>query len=94
MQKPGGTLPMSKPQNNTEKYNCADIEKLAQQFLDDQLNDEEQKRFEEHLDYCLPCDKKIHFEVKLKEIVRLKGKDDVPSDFLESKIKSILNDSH
>ena len=93
MQKQGGTLPMSQQQNNTEKYNCGDIEQLAQQYLDNQLDDSEQKRFEEHLEYCLPCDKKIQFEVKLKEIVRSKGKEPVPSNFFNSKIKEILNDS-
>jgi hypothetical protein len=44
---------------NYKKYNCADIEKLAQQYLDNQLDENKKKLFNEHLEYCLPCDKKI-----------------------------------
>ena len=82
---------MSQQQNKTQKFDCADIEKMAQQYLDCQLDENAQKHFEEHLEYCLPCDKKIQFEVKLKEIVRSKGKEDLPAESFKSKVKSILD---
>ena len=76
------------------RYDCADIEKLAQQYIDGQLNEEQNRLFEEHLEYCLPCDKKIQFELKLKAIVRIKAKDKIEEPQIRSKLKKILNDLH
>ena len=75
-----------------KKYNCADIEKLAQQYLDNQLDAKKKKLFNEHLEYCLPCDKKIEFEQKLKEIIhkKLSHKDAV--DNLKHNINKIITD--
>ena len=75
---------------NYKKYNCADIEKLAQQYLDNQLDENKKKLFNEHLEYCLPCDKE--FEQKLKEIIhkKLSHKDAV--DNLRSSITKIISD--
>ncbi len=78
-------------QENKKHYECADIERLAQRYIDGQLNEEENKLFEEHLEYCLPCDKKIHFELKLKEIIRIKAREPIPKEKLEQKIKNLLN---
>ncbi len=58
-------------------FNCADIEKLTQRYVDGKLNEQENRLFEEHLEYCLPCDKKIQFELKLKKIIHEKGKEAV-----------------
>lgn len=77
-----------------DKLNCADIEKFVQQYLDGMLNEEENKLFEEHLDYCLPCDKKIEFEKKLKDVVRLKLRRAVPPVQLEERIGKLLSDLH
>jgi anti-sigma factor (TIGR02949 family) len=76
---------------NYKKYNCADIEKLAQQYLDNQLDENKKKLFNEHLEYCLPCDKKIEFEQKLKEIVhkKLSSKDNI--DDLKKKLSKIIS---
>jgi len=81
---------ISKEKN--KKYNCADIEKLAQQYLDNQLDAKKKKLFNEHLEYCLPCDKKIEFEQKLKEIIhkKLSHKDAV--DNLKHNINKIITD--
>lgn len=74
------------------KYDCADIEKLAQQYIDGALSEEEQVHFNEHIEYCLPCDKKIEFEQKLKEIIHLKGRDEqVPIDKIKSKLDHLFN---
>ncbi len=85
---------MPQSHDNHKKYNCADVEQLAQRYVDNRLNAEERRLFDEHLEYCLPCDKKIQFEFKLKEIVRLKSRDALPKDFASSRIKSFLNDLH
>ncbi|MGD9487470.1 MAG: anti-sigma factor [Calditrichaceae bacterium] len=75
-----------------DKYNCADIEKHVHAYIDGVLNAEETRLFNEHLDYCLPCDKKIEFEKRLKEVVRLKSKDNTPVDRLKLRIDKMLTD--
>jgi len=79
---------------NLKKYNCSDIEQLAQRYIDNQLSKEERILFDEHLEYCLPCDKKIQFEFKLKEIVQSKAREPLPKDFASEKIKSFLKNLH
>jgi len=78
--------------NHQHKYNCADVEKLAQQYLDNQLDEHQKILFEEHLEYCLPCDKKIEFETKLKEIVKAKVHQEAPVSKLKSRLSKLLND--
>lgn len=74
-----------------KRYNCSDIEKEVQRFLDNQLSEQEKEKFEEHLDNCLPCDKKIEFEVKLKSIMKIKSKEmDYPKE-LEKELKKIIS---
>lgn len=74
------------------KYDCDDIEKFVQQYLDGALSEEQKILFEEHLDYCLPCDKKIEFEKKLKDVVRLKIKRILTPNQVEERIGKMLND--
>jgi len=77
---------------NHKQYNCSDIEKLAQQYLDNQLDEKEKKLFNEHLEYCLPCDKKIEFEQKLKEIIHKKLSHKEAVDNLKHNIIKIISD--
>jgi anti-sigma factor (TIGR02949 family) len=75
-----------------DKFDCAEIENYVQQYLDGMLSEEDKYLFDEHLDYCLPCDKKIEFEKKLKDIVRLKIKQAIPEDQINNRIDNMLND--
>lgn len=75
-----------------KKYDCADIEKLAQQYLDNHLDDKKKKLFDEHLEYCLPCDKKIEFEQKLKGIIQKKLSKKEALDNLKNNISKMVND--
>ena len=75
-----------------KKYDCDDIEKKVQAYLDDQLSQEEFKRVEDHLSYCLPCDKKVEFEKKLKTIVRHKAAEKEYPKNLEEELKKIIRD--
>ncbi len=84
----------SKPEHDNKHLDCAAIEKLVQRFLDGQLNEEENRMFEEHLDYCLPCDKKVEFEVKLKKLMKLKLKNQNAPDHLKEQLKNIINGSN
>ena len=72
------------------KYDCADIEKMAQQYVDGDLNKEETCLFEEHLEYCLPCDKKMDFERKLKNMIRQKLSVSKNDSKISEKLKGIL----
>jgi len=81
---------MMKTKEN-KKYDCKDIEKDVHKYLDDQLSNEEKCLFEEHLENCLPCDKKIEFEVKLKSILKIKIKEEKYPVELENELKKILS---
>jgi len=77
-----------------KKYNCSDVEKTVQKYLDNQLSDKEKVKFEEHLDNCLPCDKKIEFEVKLKSIMKIKSQEiDYPKELKQELKKIVTNNS-
>jgi hypothetical protein len=80
---------MDSKKENT-KYNCADIEKNVNAYIDNRLSKKEKILFEEHLDYCLPCDKKMEFELKLKEIVRLKVRETNYPAKLDIELKNII----
>lgn len=75
-----------------KKHNCDDIEKNVQKFLDNQLSEIEREAFEQHLDNCLPCDKKVEFEVKLKSILKMKAKEKNYPKELEEELKKIISD--
>lgn len=77
---------------NHKKYDCADIEKLAQQYLDNQLDENKKKLFNEHLEYCLPCDKKIEFEQNLKDVIHKKLSHKEALDNLKNNITKFIND--
>jgi mycothiol system anti-sigma-R factor len=76
--------------NDQEKYNCGDVEKNVQAFLDNKLTKNELLLFQDHLNYCLPCDKKIEFEKKLKELIKIKASENSYPDKLKSELKKII----
>ncbi|MCK5032107.1 MAG: zf-HC2 domain-containing protein [Calditrichia bacterium] len=81
-----------KTTEENKQFNCADVEKNVHKFLDNQLSDKEKEKFEEHLDNCLPCDKKIEFEVKLKSIMKIKAKENSYPQELEQELKKIISE--
>ncbi len=82
------------PEHSRDHFDCADVEKYVQQYLDNVLDEEKKRLFEEHIDYCLPCDKKVEFERKFREIVRLKTKRLVPAEEVNEKLKNLLKNIH
>ena len=76
--------------SDMEKFDCKDVEKNVQAYLDDRLSENEILLFEDHLSYCLPCDKKIEFEKKLKELIRHKASEKSYPEKLESELKKII----
>jgi mycothiol system anti-sigma-R factor len=79
---------------NKKKFDCKDIEKLLHAFLDDQLGSEEKNLFEEHLDFCLPCDKKVEFEHKLKRFIQDRAKENTYPASLEKDLLRVINEGH
>jgi len=79
--------------NSKKRYDCGDIEDLYQQYIDNELSDEQKKLFEEHLEYCLPCDKKISFELKLKEYIKSKTANIRISEIPKFDVVKIINRS-
>jgi hypothetical protein len=73
-------------------YDCKEIERYVQQYIDGVLDSEKMKLFEEHLDYCLPCDKKVEFEKKLKDVVKIKLKRSITKEKIDDKIDDMLKD--
>ncbi len=80
----------NKKSEHKDHFDCADVEKYVQQYLDNVLDEEKRRLFEEHIEYCLPCDKKVEFERKFKEIVRLKVRNLEPPEKINSKLKDLL----
>lgn len=72
------------------QYDCADIEQLVQTFIDGNLTGDELKAFEDHIEYCLPCEKKVEFDKHLKEVVRLKSSESLKPDQVEHYLKKII----
>ena len=80
-----------KKSEGTRKFNCNDIEKMLHAFLDQGLTKEKLKLFKAHLEYCIPCDKKIEFEIKLKKIIQIKAKEQTYPPELEMELKKIIS---
>ena len=76
--------------HDKDKFDCKDVERDVQAYLDNRLSENEVQLLEDHLSYCLPCDKKIEFEKKLKELVKLKSSENSFPDKLESELKKIV----
>lgn len=74
-----------------KNYDCAEVEKEVQKYLDNQLSQLEKNKFEEHLDNCLPCDKKVEFEVKLKSIMKIKSQEKEYPKELEKELKKLIS---
>jgi len=77
-----------------KKYDCKDIEKNVQAYLDDRLSEKEILKIEDHLSYCLPCDKKVEFEKRLKKIIKLKAAEKSYPKKLELELKNIIRGHH
>ncbi len=75
-----------------KKYACAEVKKRVQAYLDNHLSDEELLKIDDHLSYCLPCDKKVEFEQKLKEIIKHKATEKEYPIALEDELKKIIRD--
>ena len=77
--------------SNPKKYDCSDIEKKVQLYLDNRLSENDYLSFEDHLSYCLPCDKKIEFEKKLKELVKIRASEKTFPVSLTDDLKKIIH---
>ena len=83
-----------KKTNKLSGIDCNDIEKMVQAYLDGYLSDKEIKLVEEHLDYCLPCDKKVEFEKKIKEFIKNKGSEKKHPKNIDLQLKNIISNNN
>jgi anti-sigma factor (TIGR02949 family) len=81
---------MPKPKAKT-KFNCKDIEKKFHSYLDGEMDKNDLRSLEQHLDYCLPCDKKIEFEKKLRQVLKSKGKEKKVPEKLIKELEKIIH---
>ena len=57
---------------------CAACEEVLQQYLDRQLNEQERREAERHLEACGYCAKRYRFEVSLRQFVRVACWEEMP----------------
>jgi len=72
------------------KFDCKDIEKKFHAYLDGEMAQNDLALLEQHLAYCLPCDKKIEFEKKLRDVLKLKVHEKTIPGKLLADLKKII----
>jgi len=77
------------PSEQPMKKNCLD---MLQAILDGDASAEEKKDFlERHLDVCMPCYKKYHLEMAIRDLLKSKcGNHQAPTEIVEN-IKNLIN---
>lgn len=67
---------------------CTDCEKMMQPYMDHVLSDEQIAEAKEHLAACPPCEKRFHFEERLRVFVRVSVEEPM-SDGLKEKLAGL-----
>jgi anti-sigma factor (TIGR02949 family) len=77
------------PSEQPKKKNCLE---MLQDILDGDVSAEERKEFvEKHLDVCMPCYKKYHLEMAIRDLLKSKcGCHQAPSETIQN-IRNIIN---
>jgi len=77
------------PSEPHKKKNCLE---MLQSILDGDASAEEKKEFvEKHLDVCMPCYKKYHLEMAIRDLLKTKcGNHQAPSEIIQN-IKNLIN---
>jgi len=81
--------PDQSPSEQPKKKNCIE---MLQNILDGDASAEEKRDFvEKHLDVCMPCYKKYHLEMSIRELLKSKcGNHKAPVEIIEN-IKNLIN---
>ncbi len=67
------------------KISCKKCLELLELITDNEASSEEEKRFREHINACLPCYESFNLEKSIKEMLQTKlEKKQVPEDLIES----------
>jgi anti-sigma factor (TIGR02949 family) len=67
---------------------CEQCEELLQPFLDRELNEDERRTAEQHLDLCSYCRKRYRFEEALRRFVRRAVSEEMPPE-LKTKLAEL-----
>jgi anti-sigma factor (TIGR02949 family) len=75
--------------NQPKKKNCLE---MLHSILDGEASTEEKQHFVDmHLDSCMPCYKKYHLEMAIRELLKSKcGSHQAPTEIVEN-IKNLIN---
>lgn len=67
---------------------CAKCEEVMQQYLDRELNEDQMREAEAHLDSCSYCRRRYRFEVSLRRYVRTAAAEQMPLE-LKAKLAAL-----
>ena len=77
------------PLEQPRKRNCLE---MLQSILDGEASAEDKKDFvEKHLDVCMPCYRKYHLEMAIRDLLKSKcGNHQAPTEIIEN-IRNLIN---
>lgn len=71
---------------------CDEVLRLLWQFMDRELDRPTYERVEEHFRRCQPCQDLHEFEVRLREIIRMKCTGEAAPETLRRRLRQLLAD--
>lgn len=79
--------------HNHDEIDCTIAIEQLYAYLDNELEDEDEKKFEQHLDHCRSCFSRIELETALSKRMKqaTAASDDVPES-LKHRIQSLIDD--
>ena len=73
-----------------DRVTCDEAFRLLDDYIDRELNSQEQQLVEAHLKVCAPCAQRFHFEASVLQQVREKvQKTHAPADLMDRVVKRI-----
>jgi len=72
------------------EHNCLEAIENVYAYLDGELDPEDAKRFEHHLEHCRSCYTRREFENALSKRLQKSGNDPVPKT-LQSRLRSLID---
>lgn len=64
-------------------YGCDEVGKKIEEYIDNELSDEERKRIEKHIKTCASCSKELEFSLTVRNAVKEIKLPEPPADFLD-----------
>ncbi len=71
------------------EHNCLEAIENVYAYLDGELDPEEAKRFEHHLEHCRSCYSRREFELALSKRIQKSGKNQAP-ETLKNRLRDLI----